>query len=164
MLHHAADNSACTPFVYLADARATEDFGASLAPALAPGLVIWLSGDLGAGKTTLTRGLLRALGHTGSVKSPTYTLIEVYTVSRIALYHFDFYRFTDPNEFIEAGLEEYFGSDGACIVEWAEKALPYVPHPDLEIFLQVEGEGRHARIESRSPRGKECLKLIPLAP
>lgn len=163
MLHHAADNSACTHFVYLADTQATEDFGASLAPALVPGLVIWLSGDLGAGKTTLTRGLLRSLGHTGSVKSPTYTLIEVYTVSRIALYHFDFYRFTHPDEFLEAGLEEYFGSDGACIVEWAEKALPYVPQPDLEVFLQVEGEGHRARIESRSPRGKECLKLTPFA-
>ena len=148
--------------IFLADEEATEALGAALAPALAPGLVVWLSGDLGAGKTTLTRGLLRALGHQGSVKSPTYTLLEVYAVSRIALYHFDFYRFNTPDEFLEAGLEEYFGGAGACLVEWADKALPYVPPADLEIHLQVAGDGRAARVEARSPRGIECLKHATL--
>lgn len=145
---------------FLADTAATEAFGASLAPALVPGLVIWLRGDLGTGKTTLTRGLLRALGHTGSVKSPTYTLIEVYVVSRITLYHFDFYRFANPDEFLEAGLDEYFGDAGVCLVEWADKALPHVPTPDLEIHLRVAGEGRAARIVARSTRGSECLKNV----
>ena len=155
---HPADDSACAHTAYLADEKATEALGAGLAPALAPGLVIWLSGDLGAGKTTLTRGLLRALGHTGSVKSPTYTLLEVYTLSRIALYHFDFYRFTHPDEFLEAGLEEYFGSDAVCLLEWADKACPHVPQPDLEIRLGVEGEGRRVQVFTRSPRGIACLK------
>ncbi|MDO6386917.1 MULTISPECIES: tRNA (adenosine(37)-N6)-threonylcarbamoyltransferase complex ATPase subunit type 1 TsaE [Uliginosibacterium] len=160
-MHHASDDT-CAQRLPLADAAATEALGAALAPVLAPGLVIWLAGDLGAGKTTLTRGLLRALGHTGSVKSPTYTLIEVYAVSRIALYHFDFYRFTHADEFLEAGLDEYFGGEGVCLVEWADKALPYVPQPDLEIHLQVAGEARLASLVARSPRGAACLKDICL--
>lgn len=147
----------------LPDATATESLGAALAAALEPGLVIWLSGDLGAGKTTLARGLLRALGHEGNVKSPTYTLIEPYTVSRISLYHFDFYRFTNPDEFLDAGLEEYFHGDGVCLVEWADKALPYVPRPDLEIHLQIEGDGRRACLLAHSERGRKCLTRSTLA-
>ncbi|MFT3736345.1 MAG: tRNA (adenosine(37)-N6)-threonylcarbamoyltransferase complex ATPase subunit type 1 TsaE [Rhodocyclaceae bacterium] len=145
----------------LADATATEAFGASLAPVLAhpaaAGLVIWLSGDLGAGKTTTTRGLLRALGHTGSVKSPTYTLLEPYVVSRMSVYHFDFYRFNAPDEFLEAGLEEYFADGGICLVEWADKALPYVPQPDIEIRLAVDGAGRRAEVRALTERGQTCL-------
>jgi tRNA threonylcarbamoyladenosine biosynthesis protein TsaE len=160
-MHHASDDT-CALQQELADTAATEALGAALLPLLAPGLTIWLSGDLGAGKTTLTRGLLRAAGHTGSVKSPTYTLIEVYAVSRIALYHFDFYRFTHADEFLEAGLDEYFGAEGVCLVEWADKALPYVPAPDIEIRLQVTGESRLANLEARSRRGQECLKKIIL--
>ena len=118
--------------------------GAALGRTLMPGLAIYLHGELGAGKTTLTRALLHAAGFGGHVKSPTYTLLEVYTVSRMSLYHFDFYRFTHPDEFLEAGLDEYFGSDGACLVEWADKALPYVPQPDLEVRLRVDGSGRRA--------------------
>ncbi|MDQ7989246.1 MAG: tRNA (adenosine(37)-N6)-threonylcarbamoyltransferase complex ATPase subunit type 1 TsaE [Candidatus Dactylopiibacterium sp.] len=158
-MHHVSDDNPrlC---VALAHTAATEALGAALAPVLAPGLVIWLSGDLGAGKTTLTRGLLRALGHTGSVKSPTYTLIEVYTLSRISLYHFDFYRFAHADEFLEAGLDEYFGSDGACLVEWADKALPHVTPADIEIRLQVRGQARQAELFGRSARGRECLKHV----
>lgn len=162
-MHHASDDTRALSLP-LADSAATEALGASLVPILAPGLMIWLSGDLGAGKTTLTRGLLQAAGHTGSVKSPTYTLIEVYSLSRIALYHFDFYRFTHADEFLEAGLDEYFGADGVCLVEWAEKAQPYLPRPDIEIHLRVQGEARIAHLESHSVRGTECLKnvLLPL--
>jgi len=145
----------------LRDAAATEALGAALAPAItcegAPGLVIWLTGDLGAGKTTTTRGLLRALGHTGNVKSPTYTLLEPYTVSRISLYHFDFYRFNQPDEFLDAGLDEYFSGDGICLVEWADKALPYVPQPDIELRLAVEGNGRRADLRALTERGCTCL-------
>lgn len=160
-MHHPGDDT-CARRLELVDSAATEALGAALAPALTPGLVIWLNGDLGAGKTTLTRGLLRALGHTGSVKSPTYTLIEVYVVSRIELYHFDFYRFTNADEFLEAGLEEYFGATGVCIVEWAEKALPHVPPPDIEIQLQVQGESRVARLHAHTQRGQECLNHAAL--
>ncbi|MEC5386218.1 tRNA (adenosine(37)-N6)-threonylcarbamoyltransferase complex ATPase subunit type 1 TsaE [Uliginosibacterium sp. H3] len=145
----------------LADAAATEAFGASLAPVVnseeAHGLVIWLTGDLGAGKTTTTRGLLRALGHTGNVKSPTYTLLEPYSVSRISLYHFDFYRFNHPDEFLDAGLDEYFSDGGICLVEWADKALPYVPQPDIELRLAVEQEGRRAELRVFTERGRACL-------
>jgi tRNA threonylcarbamoyladenosine biosynthesis protein TsaE len=148
---------------YLADTQATETFGAALAPVLAPGLVIWLNGNLGAGKTTLTRGLLRALGHTGSVKSPTYTLLEVYVVSRITLYHFDFYRFAYPDEFLEAGLDEYFGGDGVCLVEWPDKAAPHLPEPDLEINLRVDGEGRVVRVVAHTERGAACLTTVRMS-
>lgn len=160
-LLHAPDDSASATGLYLPDEVATENFGAALAPALSPGLVIWLSGDLGAGKTTLTRGLLRALGHQGNVKSPTYTLIEPYTVSRMSLYHFDFYRFNIPEEFLDAGLEEYFGTDGVCLVEWADKALPYVPQPDLELRLEVSGTGRCLHALAHTPRGTACLNALP---
>ncbi|MDB5813422.1 MAG: tRNA ((37)-N6)-threonylcarbamoyltransferase complex ATPase subunit type 1 TsaE [Rhodocyclales bacterium] len=170
-IHRAADDSppglnlspSLSPNLsqYLPDTAATEAFGAMLAAALtceeACGLIIWLSGQLGTGKTTATRGLLRALGHSGNVKSPTYTLLEPYTVSRISLYHFDFYRFNQPEEFLDAGLDEYFAGDGVCLVEWADKALPYVPQPDIELQLSVESDGRRAILRVLSERGRACL-------
>ena len=151
----------------LENAAATEAFGAALAPAItcaeARGLVIWLTGDLGAGKTTTTRGLLRALGHSGNVKSPTYTLLEPYTVSRISLYHFDFYRFNNPEEFLDAGLDEYFSDGGVCLVEWADKALPYVPQPDIELRLAVENEARRVEWRVLTERGRVCLSHSSLS-
>ncbi|HEX5127662.1 MAG TPA: tRNA (adenosine(37)-N6)-threonylcarbamoyltransferase complex ATPase subunit type 1 TsaE [Rhodocyclaceae bacterium] len=151
---------------HLNDAAATESLGAALASVLAQlpesGLVIWLNGNLGAGKTTLTRGLLHGLGHTGNVKSPTYTLLEPYVVSRMRLYHFDFYRFTNPDEFLETGLEEYFAGDGICLVEWADKARPHVPLPDIEILLTVLPAGRRAECFARTERGRACLKKIQI--
>ncbi len=105
----------------LPDEAATLELGARLAGALAPGLAIWLRGDLGAGKTTLTRGLLRELGFTGRVKSPTYTLVELYSFPRFNLYHFDLYRFADPDEWEDAGFREYFNPGSVCLVEWPDK-------------------------------------------
>ena len=116
-----APESACLT-LRLSDEAATNALGAALAGTLAPGMVVWLDGDLGAGKTTLVRALLRALGHAGPVKSPTYTLVELYSVSSLYLYHFDFYRFNDPEEFDDAGLGEYFRKDAVCLVEWPDKA------------------------------------------
>lgn len=159
-LSHKPNDSAFAQPLYLPDEAATEAFGAALAQVLEAGLVIWLSGDLGAGKTTLTRGLLRALGHGGSVKSPTYTLVEPYAISRFSLYHFDFYRFSSPEEFLDAGLEEYFGTTAVCLVEWADKALPYVPRPDLEVCLSVSGDGRTVQCQPQSERGRACLTRI----
>lgn len=135
----------------------TEALGAALAAVLQPGLMLWLQGNLGTGKTTLTRGLLRALGHAGKVKSPTYTLIEPYVVSRLDLYHFDFYRFNSPEEFLDAGLDEYFAAQGVCIVEWPEKAVPYLPSPDVEIRLAPRDGGRLAEIDGRTDAGRTCV-------
>ena len=148
----------------LADTAATEALGARLASALTPGLCIFLEGDLGSGKTTAVRGLLRALGHAGKVKSPTFTLLESYAISSLnfPLYHFDFYRFTDPDEFIEAGLDEYFGQAGddagVCLVEWPDKAGLHLPQPDLRIALAVVGEARRARLCAGSDGGRACLR------
>ncbi|MGL5632627.1 MAG: tRNA (adenosine(37)-N6)-threonylcarbamoyltransferase complex ATPase subunit type 1 TsaE [Azovibrio sp.] len=141
----------------LPDEGATQRLGTALAPCIVPGLVIYLEGDLGAGKTTLTRALLRALGYTGSVKSPTYALVEVYVVSRLYLYHFDFYRFGSPEEFFDAGLGEYFRKDSVCLVEWPEKAEGYVPPADLRFVIQLDGEGRRLRPVACSQEGKACL-------
>jgi tRNA threonylcarbamoyladenosine biosynthesis protein TsaE len=150
--------------IILADETATLALGAALATGMQPGLVVWLDGDLGAGKTTLVRGLLRALGDTGPVKSPTYALVEIHVVSGLNLYHFDFYRFNQPEEYLDAGLDEYFADDGICLVEWPERASPYLPAADLHIRLTVEGEGRLASLESGSERGAQCLtNSAPLA-
>lgn len=149
----------------LADPAATEALGAALASAIEPGLQIWLEGDLGMGKTCLCRGLLRKLDHHGKVKSPTYTLIEPYTLSRLNLYHFDFYRFNSPEEFLDAGLDEYFAGEGVCVVEWPQKALPYLPPADLVIRLERAGEGRIAQLDENSAAGRTCLnKLIHALP
>lgn len=147
----------------LPDEAATLALGAALAPALAPGLVIHLEGDLGAGKTTLVRGLLRARGDTGPVKSPTYTLVELHPVSGLDLYHFDFYRFVQPEEFLEAGLEEYFAGQGVCIVEWPDKAEPYGPVPDLRVRLESAGQGRRCTLLAASERGRPCLNACRVA-
>ena len=136
--------------------------GGALATALAPGLVIYLIGELGAGKTTLARGLLRGLGYTGKVKSPTFTLVEVYEVSRLYLYHFDFYRFSDPRELGEAGFREYFNPQSVCLVEWPEKSnkAAGLPAADLRIVLEVAGSGRNVAIFADSEAGVSCLKRL----
>lgn len=143
--------------LFLPDEDATLALGAALARGLATGLVIYLDGDLGAGKTTLVRGLLRALGDAGPVKSPTYTLVELHAVSGLDLYHFDFYRFNQPDEYLDAGLDEYFSGKGVCLVEWPAQAAPYVPVADVEIRLTVLESGRHADIAAGSERGRQCL-------
>lgn len=136
--------------------------GASLMEFLQPGMVIDLVGELGAGKTTLVRGLLRAAGVGGPVRSPTYTLVELYTVSRLSFHHFDFYRFSDPDEFLEAGLDEYFDGRAVCLLEWPERARPHVPHADLTIVLEADpaGAGRRARLHAESAMGQQCLTAL----
>ena len=142
------------------DAAATARLGAAFAAGVGPGRVLHLSGDLGTGKTTLVRGLLRAMGVTGPVKSPTYTWVEPYTVSRLDLYHFDFYRFTDRTEWLSSGLREYFRPDAFCIVEWPEKVGALLPLPDLKVLLQYEGDLRRASVESHSPAGEAWLSSL----
>ena len=149
----------------LPDITASEKLGARLAHCLAPGVVIYLQGELGTGKTTLVRALLYSLGHQGPVKSPTYALVEVYVVSRLYLYHFDFYRFVSPEEFLDAGLGEYFRKDSICLVEWPDKAAGYVPPADLVLTLRHNdddngGGGRICVPEARSKQGLPCLKKL----
>ena len=145
----------------LGDEAATLALGAAIAPALVPGLVIALRGELGAGKTTLVRGLLRALGHPGRVKSPTYTLVEVYEVSRLNLYHFDFYRFQDPSEWIHSGFRDIFNGHNICLIEWPERAGGQLPSTDLEIALAIAEPGRTATLTASSPAGARLLAALP---
>lgn len=145
----------------LAGEQATLALGAALATQLEPGLVIHLHGELGAGKTTLARGLIRGLGYVGRVKSPTFTLVEPYRFSSLSLYHFDFYRFEDPDEWLDAGLEECFDGTAVCLVEWPGKAGPALPSPDLEIRLEHSpGDGRLAWLEGRTEKGRRCLARL----
>jgi tRNA threonylcarbamoyladenosine biosynthesis protein TsaE len=142
---------------FLPDENATRRLGAALAEGIAPGRVIFLSGDLGAGKTTLVQGLLRALGYGGRVKSPTYSLVELYKLSRLNLYHFDFYRFEDESEWIDSGFREYFSQDSACVVEWPERVAGLLAPPDLELRLDFSGSGRRARLTPRTAAGHDWL-------
>lgn len=143
----------------LPDETSTLALGAMLAPGLRGGLTVFLEGDLGAGKTTLVRGLLRALGYAGRVKSPTYTLTEIYSLPGFELYHFDLYRMCDPREWLDAGFREVAGDRTVSLVEWPERAQGLLPQPDLRIRLRVQDEGREAEILAATAPGKECLKL-----
>jgi tRNA threonylcarbamoyladenosine biosynthesis protein TsaE len=149
------------PTLFLPDESATLALGAALAPHLAPGMVVTLRGELGAGKTTLVRGLLRALGHAGRVKSPTYALVEVYELSRLHFYHFDFYRFHDPSEWIDAGFRDVFNGQNICLVEWPERARGQLPPADLEIALAVTEPGRSATLAALSVSGERLLAALP---
>ena len=119
--------------------------------------MVHLRGELGAGKTTLVRGLVRALGYAGRVKSPSYALVELYVLSSLNLYHFDFYRFGDRSEWINSGFRDYFNPDSICIVEWPERADGLLPEPDLEIDLEFFGAGREATIAARTEAGEHWL-------
>lgn len=153
---------------HLHEEAGTLALGASLARALQPGLTIYLHGDLGAGKTALTRAMLHALGHTGHVKSPTYTLAEPYTVTigaeTVNVIHFDLYRMANAEEFLDAGFREYFNQQTICIIEWPEKAETVLPPPDISISLAVAGEGRDVELHALSDQGVECLNRLKFAP
>ncbi len=153
---------------HLNDEAGTLALGAALARTLAPGLTIYLHGDLGAGKTTLTRALLHAAGYTGHVKSPTYTLAEPYVVTvtgrRLDIMHFDLYRMSSPEEFLDAGFREHFNAENVCIVEWPENAEPVLPPPDIAVFLTVSGHGRKVELQALSDKGVQCLDRLKFAP
>jgi tRNA threonylcarbamoyladenosine biosynthesis protein TsaE len=119
---------------------------------------LYFRGELGSGKSTLIRGLLRGLGIQATVKSPSYTLVELYVISRLNLYHFDFYRFLDAHEFEDAGLADYFHGDGVCLVEWPERAGDALPEPDLEITLAYSDGGREVSAHARSETGERCIE------
>ena len=152
----------------LADDAATQRVGAALARAIEhereairrSGLVIALTGDLGTGKTTLVRALLRAAGVTGAIKSPTFAVLEPYVVSSLDFYHFDFYRFSDATEFTDIGFRDLFGPGRICAIEWPERVGDRLPTPDLTLALQVAGDGRELFASASTELGIECLNRI----
>lgn len=155
----------------LADDQATQDLGSALAKALdqandsktkSHGL-IFLNGELGAGKTTFSRGFLRFFGHTNAVKSPTYTLVEPYELESISVYHFDLYRLTDQEEFYYLGFEDYFTSSSICLIEWPEKAGDFLPCCDIDINIRIKDEERVTTLESRTVLGAHVLELMKRA-
>lgn len=142
----------------LADESATVVLAQRLAAKLKPGMVIYLHGDLGAGKTTLVRGVLNALGYTGRVKSPTYTLVEPYHINGLDLRHFDLYRMHDEVEWETAGFRDEFDEHNIFLIEWPEKAIRSIPKADIEITFEILPEGRNVGIKGNTPSGQECLK------
>jgi len=144
----------------LPDRAATEALGAALASGARAGRVIHLRGDLGAGKTTVVRGLLHALGHAGRVKSPTYTLVEPYELSSLHFYHFDFYRLKNQEEWEQAGFREYFNAQALCAVEWPERAHGLLAPPDLDIELRFDAEHRSAHLSAHTTPGESWLSSL----
>ena len=153
------------PTLLLADEHATARAGASLAACLSPGMVVTLAGDLGAGKTTLVRALLRACGVTGPVKSPTFDLVEHYPLSNIYFYHIDLYRFANADDWDGAGLGECFRDDAVCLVEWPAQAGGRLAAPDLalELAWPTQGDGRILRARAHTTAGEPCLRALSRA-
>jgi len=155
---------------YLPDDAATHSVGEKLANLAQAPLRIYLSGPLGAGKTALVRAFLRTLGIQGAVKSPSYALVEPYNFSNYSVYHFDFYRFFDQNEWEESGFRDYFEENAICLVEWPEKAGGLLPQADLEISLSYqlenqgeaspEAAGRRIEINALSPKGQLLVEQL----
>lgn len=153
---HSVDNSRIT--LPLADENATLDFAQRLAAQLQPSMVIYLQGDLGAGKTTLVRGVLNALGYTGRVKSPTYTLLETYQVAGLDLCHFDLYRMNNETEWESAGFRDEFNERNIFFIEWPDKARSLLPPADVEIVFEILPQGRRVEIFGHFTIGNTCLK------
>ncbi len=150
-----------TATLHLPDEAATESLARRLAPHVLSGGRIHLSGDLGAGKTTFARALLRACGIKGRIKSPTFSLVEVYELSNLYCYHFDFYRFTDPREWLDAGFREAMHERALVLIEWAEKAGDKLPPPDLEIKLEpTPDDGRTATLTAFSEQGQAWINAL----
>jgi len=151
--------------LFLDSEAETEQLGRELARRAVEsecGLVVFLEGDLGMGKTTLSRGVMHGLGHEGAVKSPTYTLVEPYEHLKPRAYHFDLYRLGDPEELEYMGIRDYFSDENLCLVEWPERGQGVLPEPDLEIHLEREGEGRSVVIRARSARGAHLMNELEL--
>ncbi|MCK9507594.1 MAG: tRNA (adenosine(37)-N6)-threonylcarbamoyltransferase complex ATPase subunit type 1 TsaE [Pigmentiphaga sp.] len=155
-----------THLLHLANETETDQLAQRLAPLLRHGGRIYLIGDLGAGKTHFVRALLRSCGVTGRIKSPSFTLVEPYKVSNLYFYHFDFYRFNDPREWIDAGFRDAFKEDAVVLVEWPDKAAGQLPAPDLTLELIYDGDGRQAKLTASTARGQVWLNTLfpPMTP
>ncbi|MGB5148047.1 MAG: tRNA (adenosine(37)-N6)-threonylcarbamoyltransferase complex ATPase subunit type 1 TsaE [Porticoccaceae bacterium] len=150
--------------IELPDLEATLAWGRWLGARLWPGAIIFLSGTLGAGKTSLCQGILAALGHAGPVKSPTYTLVEPYTLTHGNGYHFDLYRLIDPEELEWIGGRDYFDGESICLIEWPERGAGALPPPDLTLSLELAGTGRALWITAGNARGRALLAELPTTP
>lgn len=144
---------------YAANEHEQERLGGQLAKACPAVCVIYLQGDLGAGKTTLVRGFLRQLGHQGHVKSPTYTLIEPYHLAGGSCYHLDLYRLTDPEELEYLGIRDFLGRS-VLLIEWPERGRGQLPLPDIEVMISPEGGGRTLQFWGRSSVGRKIIQLL----
>lgn len=149
---------------FLEDEAATVAIGDALAQVvttkLTQGITVNLNGDLGAGKTTLTRGFVCGMGHTGKVKSPTYTLVEPYDLANWQVYHFDLYRLADPEELEFMGIRDYFNSNSCSFIEWPEKGVGMLPSPDLVINMAYRQEQRTIELIAESPKGEQVLQSL----
>lgn len=152
--------------ILLADEAATVSLGNRLADIvkneLKHGIVVYLNGDLGAGKTTLTRGFVQGMGHTGNVKSPTYTLVEPYELPPWQVYHFDLYRLADPEELEFMGIRDYFNSNCCCFIEWPEKGMGMLAKADITANLAYDDEQRIIELIAHTPKGDQLMNLIDL--
>jgi tRNA threonylcarbamoyladenosine biosynthesis protein TsaE len=147
--------------LYVPDAGAMDALGRELSHPASWRGVVWLQGDLGAGKTTLVRSLLRGLGYEGRVKSPTYTLLEPYELSDRMVYHLDRFRLAAAEELEWLGIRDLLTGDALLLVEWPEHGRGVLPEPDLDIVIDYEGEGRRITARARTRRGEQMLASLP---
>lgn len=145
---------------FLADDEATVNFGKALAKACKQGAIIYLQGDLGAGKTTLSRGVMRYFGHEGAVKSPTYTLVEPYLLAQKSIYHFDLYRLADPEELEYLGMRDAFSPENICLLEWPSKGAGFLPKADMVISLRTIPAGRDIEWQGEGEKGENQAKAL----
>lgn len=148
--------------LYLADEDAMVALGTRIAQVTQGHGIVFLDGDLGAGKTTLSRGIIRGLGHVGSVKSPTFTLVEPYEIGEIRAFHFDLYRLVDPEELEYLGIRDYLEDDALCLIEWPQNGAGFLPKPDLTITISPHDSGRSLSLLPQGPRGETWCAALAL--
>lgn len=145
---------------YLPHEQQTLDFAGRLANMLVPPLVIYLHGELGAGKTAFCRGLIQALGHQGAVKSPTYTLVEPYSLRGWRIHHFDLYRLADPEELDYMGIRDYFAADTLNLIEWPERGEGWLPAADIDISLHYQDQGRMIELQAKTEKAQALITAL----
>lgn len=146
--------------IYLPTEQTMLNFGALCASLSAEALTVFLYGNLGAGKTTFVRGFLRGLGYAGSVKSPTYTIVEPYQLEHLQVFHFDLYRVHDVRELEYIGIQDYFAPNAICLIEWPEQGKGFLPPADLSYYIEPFNEGREIKIVAHTERGQGILKRL----